>query len=46
MEIRITMTNPERKRKAEFTSRQEHTGADGAPLLELMETMKEIIKRK
>lgn len=36
----------ERKRKAEFTSRQEHTGADGAPLMELNETMKEIIKRQ
>jgi hypothetical protein len=36
----------ERKRKAEFTSRQEHTGADGAPLVELTETLKEIINRK
>lgn len=35
----------ERKRKTEFTSRQEHTGADGAPLVELTETLKEIIKR-
>jgi hypothetical protein len=36
----------ERKRKNEFASRQEHTGADGQPLQELTTVVKEIIKRK
>ena len=36
----------ERKRKSEFTSRQEHTGADGQPLVDLTAAVKEIIKRE
>ncbi len=36
----------ERKRKGEFTSRQEHTGADGQPLVDLTAAVKEIIKRE
>jgi hypothetical protein len=36
----------ERKRKNEFASRQEHTGADGQPLVDLTDAVKEIINRK
>ena len=36
----------ERKRKGEFSKREEHTGADGQPLMELTEVVKEIIKRQ
>lgn len=36
----------ERKRKGEFASRQEHTGADGQPIVDLTAAVKEIIKRQ
>ena len=34
-----------RKRRNEFATREEHTGADGVPLQELTVVVKEIIKR-
>ena len=35
-----------RKRRAEFATREEHTGPDGGPLIEISEAVKEIIKRQ
>lgn len=36
-----------RKRRGEFATREEHTGADGRPILdELVDAVKEIIKRE
>jgi len=35
-----------RKRRNEFATREEHTGADGQPLMDLTAAVKEIIKRQ